>query len=108
MASAPPYIVNPSDPRAPSEELWNRLKPDERLRIVASLPSDFPSAHPPEGDPHRFPKSKALGSRLPRGETMTGHRPTAARSTAMLNQPKIPVTWIASASWTSARSARQA
>lgn len=36
------------------------LLPHERASIVQSLPSEFPSATPPEGDPHRIPKSKAL------------------------------------------------
>jgi hypothetical protein len=49
-----PYRVDPDDPRAPPQELWERLTPEERARIVASLPSEFPvsEASPPEGDPH--------------------------------------------------------
>ena len=52
--AADPYRVDPDDPRAPPQELWDRLTPEERARIVASLPSEFPVSEsaPPEGDPH--------------------------------------------------------
>jgi hypothetical protein len=52
--AAEPYRVDPDDPRAPPQELWDRLTPEERARIVDSLPSEFPvsEASPPEGDPH--------------------------------------------------------
>lgn len=53
------YEVDPDDPRAPSQELWDRLSEAERERIVASLPSEFASAEPPEGDPHFRSKSSA-------------------------------------------------
>jgi len=48
------YTVDPEDPRAPSESLWNELREDERRWIVAQLPSEFPpsEASPPEGDTH--------------------------------------------------------
>jgi hypothetical protein len=36
------YRVDPDDPRAPPQELWERLTPEERARIVDSLPSEFP------------------------------------------------------------------
>ncbi|REG26474.1 putative restriction endonuclease [Archangium gephyra] len=49
-----PYRIDPDDPRAPPQEVWERLTPEERARIVAGLPSEFPvsEAAPPEGDPH--------------------------------------------------------
>jgi Uma2 family endonuclease len=64
---AEPYRVDPDDPRAPPQELWERLTPEERARIVASLPSEFPvsGANLPEGDPHFEAKVRArevLGS----------------------------------------------
>jgi Uma2 family endonuclease len=36
------------------------MSQEERQRVVASLPSDIPRAEPPEGDPHRIPKTSAL------------------------------------------------
>lgn len=39
--SVEPYIINPDDPRAPPQEVWDRLTPEERERIVQSLPSEF-------------------------------------------------------------------
>jgi Uma2 family endonuclease len=49
-----PYLVDPNDPRAPSQSEWDRLSDAERARIVESLPSEFPvrESAPPEGDPH--------------------------------------------------------
>lgn len=48
------WRVDPDDPRAPPEEIWNALSPAERKHVVDSLPSefDFCEAQPPEGDPH--------------------------------------------------------
>lgn len=64
---ANPYRVNPDDPRAPPQEIWERLSPEERARIIDSLPSEFPpsEATPPEGDVHFQAKARArevLGS----------------------------------------------
>jgi Uma2 family endonuclease len=36
------------------------LSESERQTVVDSLPSELPRALPPEGDPHRIPKSRAL------------------------------------------------
>jgi Uma2 family endonuclease len=49
-----PYRVDPDDPRAPPQEVWDRLTLEERARVIESLPSEFPvsEASPPEGDPH--------------------------------------------------------
>jgi len=53
-SSRAPYVVDPADPRAPSQDIWDRLTISERVHVVASLPHEFePSeAHPPEGDFH--------------------------------------------------------
>jgi Uma2 family endonuclease len=54
------WIVDPADPRAPPQEVWDRLSSAERTRIVESLPTDMPlDLHPPEGDAHRKPKERA-------------------------------------------------
>ncbi len=51
---AQPYVVDPDDPRAPPQDVWDRMTPEERARVVASLPSEFPPSEsaPPEGDHH--------------------------------------------------------
>ncbi len=56
-----PYRVNPDDPRAPPQELWEQMSPGERARVIASLPSEFPPSEQavPEGDPHYEAKSRA-------------------------------------------------
>lgn len=41
-------------------EVWNELSPSERRRVVDALPSEPEATLPPEGDPHRIPKQKAL------------------------------------------------
>jgi Uma2 family endonuclease len=56
------FVVDPADPRAPSQEEWERMSEEERRRVVASLPTDMPRAEPPEGDAHRVPKTRALES----------------------------------------------
>jgi len=56
----PIWVVDPDDPRAPPQDVWERMSPAERTRVVASLPSEVPlDLHPPEGDPHRKPKEGA-------------------------------------------------
>ncbi|WP_205519513.1 Uma2 family endonuclease [Pyxidicoccus caerfyrddinensis] len=62
-----PYRINPDDPRAPPQEIWEQLSPEERAQVVDSLPFEFPvsEATPPEGDPHYEARSRArevLGS----------------------------------------------
>lgn len=57
--SFPAYVVDPADPRAPAQALWEALPAAERARIVAELPSELPRAYPPEGDPHRVPTERA-------------------------------------------------
>jgi hypothetical protein len=42
MIEPEPYVVDPDDPRAPSEEQWARMSPVERARVVEALPSEVP------------------------------------------------------------------
>src|SRR5687767_5614690 len=48
------WLVDPDDPRAPPQEVWDRLTEAERQRVVDSLPSEFEprESQPPEGDLH--------------------------------------------------------
>jgi Uma2 family endonuclease len=47
------YIIDPDDPRAPPWDVWERMTPEERARVVEMLPSDIPlDVMPPEGDQH--------------------------------------------------------
>jgi Uma2 family endonuclease len=57
------YRLDPDDPRAPPMEVWDRMTPEQRDRLVAMLPSDFTldAAPPPEGDPH---SKAAAGARF--------------------------------------------
>jgi Uma2 family endonuclease len=41
-------------------DVWNAMTASERIAVVAALPSDIESTSPPEGDPHRIPKQRAL------------------------------------------------
>jgi len=54
-----PWIIDPDDPRAPPTEMWRALSDEQRRRLVDSLPSEWESALPPEGDPHWNPKVNA-------------------------------------------------
>ena len=54
------WSVDPLDPRAPSQDVWDAMSPEEQARVHAALPSEFPRTSPPEGDPHRLPKVRAL------------------------------------------------
>ncbi|MDC0749149.1 Uma2 family endonuclease [Polyangium mundeleinium] len=55
------FAVDPEDPRAPSEEVWNALSAEERRRVVDMLPADVPiDVMAPEGDPHREAKERTL------------------------------------------------
>ncbi len=53
-------LVDPDDPRAPPQDVWDRLTTEERRRLVAALPSDVPGTMVPEGDRHRIPKRAAI------------------------------------------------
>ncbi|WP_437970098.1 hypothetical protein WMF04_12705 [Sorangium sp. So ce260] len=52
------WVIDPDDPRAPPQELWDRMTPEERQRVLDTLPSEFEisEACPPEGDFHFNPK----------------------------------------------------
>ena len=54
------WALDQNDPRAPTLEVWATLDEEERAHVCASLPSELPRAHPPEGDRHRLPKQRAL------------------------------------------------
>ncbi|WP_141620416.1 Uma2 family endonuclease [Myxococcus sp. AB036A] len=49
-------------PRAPSQDAWDRMNPEERARVVESLPAEVTYAEmaPPEGDRHQWAKFRAL------------------------------------------------
>jgi len=53
------WKVDPDDPRAPPTEVWQALSAAQREAIVASLPSEWEDALPPEGDRHWNPKVNA-------------------------------------------------
>ncbi len=54
------YVLEPGDPRAPTEAQWDAMTEIERREIIGVLPSELPRLHPPEGDAHRLPKERAL------------------------------------------------
>lgn len=55
------YVLDPDDPRAPTDEQWAAMPEEQRARVVASLPADVPfELFMPEGDPHRKAKSRAV------------------------------------------------
>ncbi|MCS6798661.1 MAG: Uma2 family endonuclease [Myxococcota bacterium] len=54
------YDVDPTDPRAPPQELWDAMSEAERRRVLATLPSEPEWAAPPQGDEHRKLKQGAL------------------------------------------------
>jgi Uma2 family endonuclease len=53
------WTLDPNDPRAPSSEVWRALTPEQRAKVVASLPSEWEDTAPSEGDPHWIPKVNA-------------------------------------------------
>jgi Uma2 family endonuclease len=57
-----PVPIDPDDPRAPASEVWAQLTEQERALVVEALPSELPSASPPEGDRHRIAKDGPLGA----------------------------------------------
>lgn len=60
MVATSPYVLDPDDPRAPTEPQWAAMSEGERARVVAGLPAEMPwELHPPEGDDHRDAKDKA-------------------------------------------------
>lgn len=61
-ATHPAYHVDESDPRAPSQEIWDALSEAERARVLDELPSEFDvvESAPPEGDLHWEAKTLAM------------------------------------------------
>src|SRR5262245_23600139 len=60
FVTRPSWLPDPEDPRAPPQDVWDRLSDEERELVVTSLPADMPfELHPPEGDEHRKPKERA-------------------------------------------------
>lgn len=53
------YTVDPDDPRAPPQALWERMTDEQRRQILDTLPSETPRATPPEGDQHTLPKERS-------------------------------------------------
>ena len=55
------WVIDPADPRAPPQEIWDQMTPAERQRVLNSLPSEFEisQANPPEGDFHFEAKATA-------------------------------------------------
>jgi Uma2 family endonuclease len=55
------YRVDPGDPRAPAQETWDTMSPEERAQVVAMLPAEVPvELYPPEGDPHRKARDRTV------------------------------------------------
>jgi Uma2 family endonuclease len=53
------YRVDPDDPRAPPQEIWDQLSSAQRQLVMEELPSEYPSETQPEGDFHRVPKERS-------------------------------------------------
>jgi len=62
LVTRPPYVVDPEDPRAPPQEVWDAMTAEERAAVIEALPSEIESAFPPEGDLHRKAKDGPLGA----------------------------------------------
>jgi Uma2 family endonuclease len=55
------YVIDRDDPRAPPEEVWAALSPEERVHVLSQLPGEVPwELAPPEGDHHRIAKTQTL------------------------------------------------
>jgi Uma2 family endonuclease len=57
--SAIAHVIDPRDPRAPTQSVWDQLDEAERRRVLEMLPSEIERAEPPEGDAHSRPKHRA-------------------------------------------------
>ncbi len=58
------WSLDPADPRAPPQDVWDRLSDEERALVVASLPPDSPvdESATPEGEPHNDASTVARDS----------------------------------------------
>ncbi len=55
------YVLDRDDPRAPTMEQWDQMSPEERRRVVDTLPAELPlDLFAPEGDLHRKTKAGSL------------------------------------------------
>jgi Uma2 family endonuclease len=55
--------ADPSDPRAPGQDEWDRMSSEERRAVIAALPSSVPlDLHPPEGDRHSKAKDGVVSA----------------------------------------------
>ncbi|WP_426755543.1 hypothetical protein [Myxococcus sp. Y35] len=79
-----PYHVDPDDPRAPPQEIWDALSPEERQRICDSLPSKFTIAERVEASRVKLVQQLAEESRLRAEETQ--RREDAERRLAELER----------------------
>lgn len=65
------YTVDPDDPQAPPQEMWDCMTPAERERVCEMLPAEVPiDIMAPEGDLHREAKEDtldALGTHYKKG-----------------------------------------
>ncbi len=74
MASLTPSIVDSTNPRAPSIEIWKKLSDKERKQVLDMLPARVPfELKPPEGDDHFESKDEPLHTlrRFFRGKNRT-------------------------------------
>ena len=48
------FVVDPNNPMAPPQDVWDRMTDEQRRRVVDALPSEFEASEacPPEGDLH--------------------------------------------------------
>ncbi|MEM6790326.1 MAG: Uma2 family endonuclease [Myxococcota bacterium] len=53
------WAIDPDDPQAPPQSVWDRLDESARRSVVASLPSSIRRVAPPEGDEHTEPKERS-------------------------------------------------
>jgi hypothetical protein len=51
--TAPVYVLDPLDPRAPTTEQWEAMSDVERRHVVDQLPSELPRETAAEGERHR-------------------------------------------------------
>jgi hypothetical protein len=57
--SAIAWKIDPRDPRAPPQSVWDEFGEAERRRVLEMLPSEIERSGPPEGDAHSRPKHRA-------------------------------------------------
>ncbi len=85
------WMIDPADPRAPPQEIWDQMTPAERQRVVDSLPSELEisQANPPEGDFHF--EAKAAAKDTLRGYFQRIGRPVYVACELPVYYPKEPL-----------------